>query len=102
MIYYLRMGATKEQAQNAIVELKVLQEQALDNGIEVTDEINARIDQMYASLEEQLGGEEVVVAQLQEIGLTKDQYTEIAKANYHAEAFLQQFPEKGIIKERQY
>jgi len=86
-----------DEAIKMVGEYKALAQCAIDNGITLTEEdhagINDQIDQMVAYY----GGEEVLNALLTQSGVTKEQYLKIGEMSTLASKLQEKAPELGLL-----
>lgn len=98
VIYYLKMGSTKEQAVSALAEAKILKQEAIKNSIEYNSDMEAQVTAMIDQLKQQFETEEEMNASLSDMGITLEQYTNLLKLVVHAQSYVAVMPEKGLIK----
>lgn len=97
MIYYLRMGATKEQALEQLYSLKATLIEAEKHGIvKGQEDIDAVNEDIKGYIEEY--GEEAFQKELEAFQLTKEQFIDVASTMKTASRFDAKFEELGIMK----
>lgn len=82
LIFDMKRGATKEQALQQLLGIKVMLQKAKELGITISDEeYNTLVEEEWKSTAEQFESEEVFLKELEKFGITAAQYKEIIKMN---------------------
>ena len=98
LIYLMKMGAPKEDALNEIQTLKTFVEKAKDYNIALTDEDMESVDKQWEDSYTQFGSEEAFVKELENYGITAEQYKEILKMLALCDKFNAEFENLGLIE----
>ena len=98
LIYLMKMGAPKEDALNEIQTIKTLIEKAKDYNIELTEEDIANVDKQWDDAYAQFGSEEAFVKELENYGITAEQYKEILKMLALCDKFNAEFENLKLIE----
>lgn len=98
LIYLLKMGATKEEALNEIQTLKTFVEKSKEYNIELTEEDFETVEQQWTDSYTQFGSEEDFIKELENYGITAEQYKEILKMLALCEKFNAEFENLGLIE----
>ena len=85
MIYLMKMGYPKEEALEEVSSLKASVVKAKENGITLTADDDKVIEDQMTELATQFGGEEVLLEEFKNLGITKDQYKEIMRLSLMVE-----------------
>lgn len=99
MIYYLKAGAPKADAQKVIVQTKIFQKLAEENGVTFTEDMQKQIDDFFAQQEEQYGNTQEIESQLLNMGVTVDQYKAMLKEALITESVVSKVFELGFVEE---
>jgi len=99
MIYLMKMGYSKEDALNEISSLKASVAKAKEQGIALTEEDASTIESQMEELAAQFGGEEALLKEFENLGITKDQYKEIMRLSLIVDHLNEQLVDLGLFKE---
>lgn len=99
MIYLMKMGYPKEEALSEISSLKASVAKAKEYGYTVTDEDNETIKSQLEELTTQFGGEEQLLKEFENLGITKEQYMEIMRLSLLVEHLNENITDLGLFTE---
>ena len=86
-----------EDAIKMVGEYKAMAQCAIDNGITLTEEDHASINDQITQMVTYYGGEEVLNTMLTQCGVTKDQYLKIGEMSTLASKLQEKAPELGLL-----
>ncbi len=99
ILYLMNMDYSAEEAFESVKQVKTLQLKAIENNILLDDDAIAEVDKQIDSYIEQFGSKEELNKQLQQLGVTYDQFYEITKMSQQASMFQAKMGELGAFEE---
>lgn len=99
MIYLMKMGYPKEEALEEVASLKASVIKAKENGITLTADDETLIEEQMTELATQFGGEDVLLSEFENLGITQDQYKEIMRLSLMVEHLNEKIVELGLFTE---
>lgn len=85
----------KEQAEQMLTFYAVVENMAKENGVELTDEDRAALDEEFASMVESMGGEEALQENLELMGVTRETLDRVSAGNRLADKLVELVTEEG-------
>ena len=86
-----------DEAIKMVGEYKAMAQRAIDEGITLTEEDHASINDQITQMISYYGGEEVLNAMLTQCGVTKEQYIKIGEMSTLATKLQEKAPELGLL-----
>ena len=98
IIYLMKIGATKDEALNEMQTIKTLIEKAKEYNVELTEDDIQATEQQWKDMCDQFESEEAFVKELENYGITAEQYKEVLKMLALCDKFNAEFENLDLIE----